>query len=125
MSWFDEAKEKLVAEKESAGWGQKERAMAGAVRKALTEFCRQSEDFAQNVAHGGSFEECMKAVAKGVGSSISDIEAYRRAVKFYAKGCTVRFKMEIVAEAAEKEEKAQQEKTPEKKATVIDLTAFL
>ena len=48
-------------------------------RDALLEFCRQNEEFAQAVAQGGSFQECMKAVAQGVGNCISDLEAYRRA----------------------------------------------
>lgn len=37
----------------------------------------------------------MKAVANGVGSSISDLEAYRKAVRFYFSGAEVRFRMEI------------------------------
>lgn len=55
--------------------GQKENAMAPSVREALTDFCRQDAEFAQAVAQGGSFKECMAAVAKGVGGSISDLEA--------------------------------------------------
>lgn len=75
--------------------GQKENAMAPSVREALTDFCRQDAEFAQAVAQGGSFKDCMAAVAKGVGGSISDIEAYRKAVRFYFKGADVRFRMEI------------------------------
>lgn len=75
--------------------GQKENAMAPSVREALTDFCRQDAEFAQAVAQGGSFEDCMAAVAKGVGGSISDLEAYRKAVRFYFKGADVRFRMEI------------------------------
>lgn len=52
--------------------------MKSAVRDALLEFCRQNEEFAQAVVQGGAFPDCMAAVAKGVGSSISDLEAYRR-----------------------------------------------
>lgn len=58
--------------------GQKENAMAPSVREALTDFCRQDAEFAQAVAQGGSFKDCMAAVAKGVGGSISDLEAYAR-----------------------------------------------
>lgn len=75
--------------------GQKENAMAPSVREALTDFCRQDAEFAQAVAQGGSFKDCMAAVAKGVGDSISDLEAYRKAVRFYFKGADVRFRMEI------------------------------
>lgn len=75
--------------------GQKESAMAPSVREALTDFCRQDAEFAQAVAQGGSFKDCMAAVAKGVGGSISDLEAYRKAVRFYFKSADVRFRMEI------------------------------
>ena len=37
----------------------------------------------------------MAAVEKGVGASISDLEAYRKAVQFYFKGAEVRMVMEI------------------------------
>ena len=40
----------------------------------------------------------MTAVAKGVGSSISDIEAYRRAVQFYFDGGTVHVEMRLQLE---------------------------
>ena len=51
--------------------------------------------FSGKLAHYGSFEGCVAAVVKGCGSSISDIEVYRRAVGYYFPGATVRFKMEI------------------------------
>jgi hypothetical protein len=37
----------------------------------------------------------MKAVARGVGTGLSDLEAYKRAVQFYFAGATVSFKMLI------------------------------
>ena len=69
--------------------------MAPAVKEALLDFCRQDEEFAQAVAQGGSFQDCMAAVAKGVGNSISDLDAYKRAVSFYFPGAGIRVKMEI------------------------------
>ena len=65
--------------------GNKEKAMAGAVHDALKDFCLQDPEFAQAVVQGGNFADCMKAVAKGVGNAISDIEAYRKAVQFYRR----------------------------------------
>ena len=62
--------------------GPKEIAMAGAVAEVLKDFCRQDEEFAQAVAQGGSFQECMTAVAKGVGQYISDIDAYKKPCGF-------------------------------------------
>ena len=47
------------------------------------------------VCRGGSFEECCVAICKGIGSSISDLEVFRRAVKHYLPTADVQFKMRI------------------------------
>lgn len=99
-NWYEQAKERLKQEYKEVK-GQKERAMSSTVRDTLLEFCRQNEEFAQAVVQGGSFQECMTAVAKGVGSSISDLEAYRRAASFYFDGAKVKFQMVIELEPAE------------------------
>ena len=70
-------------------------AMKRAVHDALADFCRQDGEFAQAVAQGGSFADCMNAVAKNVGSSISDVDAYRRAVQFYFPGADIRVQMTV------------------------------
>ena len=101
-SWFDQAKERLEKEYKEVK-GMKESAMKAAVRDTLLEFCRQDEEFAQAVAQGGSFPDCMKAVAKGVSGSISDLEAYRRAASFYFDGAKVQFTMSIQLTPAEPE----------------------
>ena len=93
-SWFDQVRERLEREYKEVK-GQKESAMKAAVRDTLLEFCQQDEEFAQAVAQGGSFPDCMKAVAKGVGGSISDLEAYRRAASFYFDGAKVQFMRSI------------------------------
>lgn len=86
--------------------GDKEKAMASAVRKTLEDFCRQEPEFAQAIVQGGSFKDCMAAVAKGVGSSISDSEAFAKAARFYFPGSRVRVVMEIdlVGDARDEEE---------------------
>lgn len=76
--------------------GTKENAMKKAVAAALKTFCSQSEEFATAVADGGSFEECMKTVAKGAGHSISDLEAYKKAVKHYFQTADVEMELKIV-----------------------------
>ena len=83
--------------------GQKEKAMAPAVRKAMEDFASQEPEFAQAIVQGGSFKDCMAAVAKGTGSSISDAEAYAKAARFYFPGSKVRVVMEIdlVGDAAD------------------------
>ena len=63
--WYGEARARLEKEYGQVH-GQKETAMREAVRDALLEFCRQNGEFAQAVAQGGSFPDCMAAVAKGM-----------------------------------------------------------
>lgn len=92
--WYQESIKKLDKEIKEVS-GRHEEAMKKPVRDALAEFCRQDAEFAQAVVQGGSFPDCMKAVAKNVGSSISDLEAYVRAVRFYFPGAGVDVKMTI------------------------------
>lgn len=74
--------------------------MAPEVRRVMTDFCRQDAEFAQAVAQGGSFKDCMEAVARDIPrvggvAALPDIEAYRRAVRFYFKGADIHFHMEL------------------------------
>lgn len=94
-TYLSAALDKLGDEQVKAVKGQKEHAMAGAVAGALRSFCRQSAEFSKAVANGGSFADCMAAVAKGVGHSISDVDAYRKAVGFYLPGADIRVQMHI------------------------------
>lgn len=95
MSEFrDQALEKLRKEAVAVS-GSKERAMSEAVRATLENFAGQEEEFAQAIVQGGSFPDCMKAVAKGVGGHISDLEAYKKAVQFYFPGAEIRMQMTI------------------------------
>lgn len=76
--------------------GNKEKAMAGAVKAALIDFSKQDSEFAQAIMeHSGTFADCMAAVAKGVGNHISDIKAYKRAVQFYFAGADIDFTMTV------------------------------
>lgn len=103
--------------------GQKEAVMKKAVAEALESFCRQDEAFARTVVEGGSFADCMVAVAKGVGNSISDLEAYRKAVRFYFPGAEIRFAMTI--ETGSAPEPAVPEPAPVSSRKILDLTDFL
>jgi hypothetical protein len=76
--------------------------MKSAVRDALLNFIEQDNEFAQAVAQGGTFGDCMKAVSKGVSSSISDIDAYKRAVQYYFPGADISFTMTIKLNPHEK-----------------------
>ncbi len=105
--WQDKAIEKTTQERKQVK-GQKETAMANAVLDMLHEFCIQSSAFAKAVAEGGSFADCMTAVAKGVGSHISDVDAYKKAVKFYLPDADIAVRMDIqTASQPKKAEPAQ------------------
>ena len=92
--WYSQAADKLNSEAGKVT-GRKEEVMKNAVKAALLDFCGQDEEFAQAVAQGGSFPDCMKAVAKDVGNSVSDLEAYRKAVAFYFPGADIQMTMRI------------------------------
>lgn len=98
--WYEQAREKLERGVKEVK-GQKEGAMKEAVQGALLDFCRQNGEFAQAVVQGGSFPECMAAVAKGVGNSISDLEAYKKAVTFYFPGAELSMQLLIRLEPTE------------------------
>ena len=114
-SWYEQAEAKLKAEYSQVK-GQKEQARRSVVRDVLLEFCCQDGEFAQAVAQGGSFPDCMKAVAKGVGGSISDLEAYRRAAAFYFDGAEVQSVVTIRLTPAGPE--------PDRDGILLDLSDF-
>ena len=123
---------KLSADQVKAIKGSKEKAMAAPVAEALRSFCRQDAEFAQAVEQGGSLAECMTAVAKGVGSYISDIDAYKKAVAFFFPGAKIKMQMtiDLIGDAAlpTPEEQAApklQVYKPEKSELVLNLEDFL
>lgn len=93
-TWYEQAQKKLTQQAKDVN-GQKEGAMKGAVKTALLDFSKQDEEFARAIVEGGNFADCMKAVAKGVASSISDLEAYKKAVSFYFPGAGIKMTMKI------------------------------
>lgn len=96
--------------------------MKHAVHDALVEFCKQDGEFAQAVAQGGSFKDCMAAVSKCVkGNSLSDMEAFGAAVKFYFPGAGIDVKMTINL-CASVEKKAEAAEPEKKSDVVIDLS---
>lgn len=105
-SYYKQACEKLSASKIT---GQREKVMSVLVAQTLRDFCDQSEEFAQAVSQGGSFQECMNHVARGVGNAISDFEAYKKAVQFYFPGADIRMQMtiDLIGGAGELEKKPE------------------
>lgn len=94
--WMDKAAARLEDESKNGKFDKYGSAMKQAVKTALLDFCRQDDEFAQAVAQGGSFTDCMTAVGKKVKSgSISDLDAYSAAVGFYFPGAKISFEMRI------------------------------
>ncbi len=123
--WYEQAKSKLEAEKKAGSYDRYANAMKDAVCEALDDFCRQDREFAQAVVQGGTFEDCMKAVAKKCGSSISDLEAFRRAVRFYFPGADVKFHMTVNLCADAGAEAADTAQTASAAPKIIILDDFL
>ena len=119
---FESEALKKIDEGKTAKLGRTADCMKESVAAALKDFIAQDAEFAQAVAQGGSFADCMAAVAQGVGSHISDLEAYSRAAEFYFKGCKVRFKMELELCPGEHTEQQAESKPA---GLVLDLSAFL
>jgi len=93
--FYNEAKKKLD-EGVKARLDKYGEVMKQAVHDALLNFIAQDEEFAQAVAQGGSFADAMNAVAKEIkGQSISDMEAYGAAVRFFFPGAEIRVSMTI------------------------------
>lgn len=79
-----------------SGNGKVAHCISSAVRDALIQFCEQEPEFNQAIEQSGkTFNDCLDEISKGVGQSISDIEVYRRAVKFYFPTADIHFEMRI------------------------------
>lgn len=122
----DQAIKKIEQGIKECGTDRRVRIMARPVAEALKDFCRQRDEFAQAVVQGGDFSACMAAVARGVGDSISDPEAYRRAVSFYFPGAVVDMHLSIrMSEYEQPAEAAGTEQAGEPAGILLSLTDFL
>ena len=94
--------------------------------QAMNEWYEQAKSkLAQAVAQGGTFADCMKAVAKSCGSAISDLEAFRRAVRFYFPGADVKFHMTVNLCADVEAEAAAAAPVASTGPKILDLEDFL
>lgn len=118
-----DAVKKITDEKKKVT-GSKETVMADAVFAAVKDFCVQEEEFAQAVLQGGTFADCMRTVAKGVGRSISDLEAYKRAVQFYFPGAEVKMQLTIDLIGAAAGEDPKQNETAAQPGMILELADF-
>lgn len=108
---MSEATEKAMARlkvEAKAVKGRYELAVKKEVIEALFCFIGQSDEFARAIEESsGNFGECLSAVVHDVRGSLSDIEAYRRAVNYYFPGAEVEMKMTIRMSKYEKEEEGE------------------
>ena len=118
MSISKDAIVKLRAEEKTGSYDRAANVMKGPVREALESFCGQNEEFAEAVLQGEPFAECMKAVAKGCGSALSDLEAFKRAAGFYFKGADVQMQLTIRLAG-------DPEKPMERKPIILNLEDFI
>lgn len=125
----DEALKKIQGEFKSGKYDRYGQIMKTDVLRQLEDFIEQDEEFAQAVAQGGTFEDCMKAVTKSVGQSIADVEAYRRAVQFYFPGAKVKMQLtiDLIGDAAEEKEAYTPKHASEEKPAgiMLDFRSFL
>ena len=76
--------------------GKIQQAIADDTANVLLMFCEQQPEFEQAIEQSGkTYQQCLDAVAKGIGSSISDLKVYNKAVKFYFSTASVHFNMQI------------------------------
>ena len=117
--WVEAAEKRLDDESKNGKFDKYGNAMKGAVKDALKEFARQDDEFAQAIAQGGSFTDCMAAVGKKVKKgSISDLDAYSAAVGFYFPGARISFEMRIELCEHDGDEISRD-------SLLVDLSAFL
>lgn len=106
--------------------------VARPVADALISFCRQQGEFAQAVVQSDKgFADCIAHVVKGIGQSLSDLEAYRKAVGFWFPGAVVDMVLTIrmsefeepenVPEAVETPRKAKSQTTGNLEFSLFDL----
>jgi len=127
MRPFEQAAlDKLAAEKKNyKATGQHAGAVKDAVYDALVGFVKQSGEFAQAVAQkDGTFSDCVAEVVKNCGSCLSDIEAYRRAVRYYFSGAEIHFNMtiDLIGVAAAKDAEAA---APKPAGLMLNLDDFI
>lgn len=91
-----QAIEKIEQESRKYTGDQYGQAVYKPVADTLMQFC-QNEQFATAIIDSDkTFSDCIKAVVKDVRGSLPDIEAYRRAVKFYFPTADIKFDMRII-----------------------------
>ena len=125
----DQALKKIQAEYKSGKYDRYGQVMKADVLRQIEDFIEQDDEFAQAVVQGGTFADCMKAVAKSCGQALSDVEAYRRAAAFYFPGAKVKMQLtiDLIGDAAKEPEPYTPKHAAEEKPSglVLDFRSFL
>ena len=125
----DQALKKIQAEYKSGKYDRYGQVMKADVLRQIEDFIEQDDEVAQAVGQGGTFEDCMKAVAKSCGQALSDVEAYRRAAAFYFPGAKVKMQLtiDLIGDAAKEPEPYTPKHAAEEKPSglVLDFRSFL
>ena len=125
----DQALKKIQAEYKSGKYDRYGQVMKADVLRQIEDFIEQDDEFAQAVVQGGTFEDCMKAVAKSCGQALSDVEAYRRAAAFYFPGAKVKMQLtiDLIGDAAKEPEPYTPKHAAEEKPSglVLDFRSLL
>ena len=94
------------------------KAVLPSVGKALVDFCYQSPTFARAIIDcKKTLAECCEAIMEKCGSSISDLEVYRRAVQFYLPGSQIDMQMRVIFS----DQKPSQDVPKAKSAVILNL----
>lgn len=89
-------KKKLTAELKDAKLGRHETEVKNAVLRTICKFCEQNAEFKQAIEQSDkSFANCLKATVKGAGTSLEDLDVYKRAVAFYFPGADIKCTMTL------------------------------
>ena len=87
---------KLEKERKEVKGGKHAEVVAPFVADTLLVFVNENEDFAAAVAESDkTLSECCNEITKGAGQCLSDMEVYKRAVKFYLPEADLRCEMHV------------------------------
>lgn len=108
--------EKINDEFQTFTGDNKAKAVSSYVCNVIQDFCKQDARFAEVVFQfKRSLSDCCADIMKGVGTSVSDIDVYRNAVKFYFPNSEVSMTMTIdITGNAPDESEIQKEAEKEK-----------
>jgi len=120
---LEKVKEKLEAEISANCSGRHASAVRPAVYAQLLHFAQQSEEFCQAILDSKkTVNDCCEEIMKGCGTSISDLEVYKKMVDFYFPGADVEMTLTINLSADGQKNPLKAHK---KKAVILDLFDFI